>query len=305
MLITRSVHPKLLLPGVKDFFGAKYREHPAIWSQMFETSSSQRAYEEIVEEAGFGLASVKGEGQSIAYDTTTEGPTSRFTHANYGLGFIVAEEEVDDNLYGDKAFSRAGALARSMRVTKEVVHANILNRSQNAAYVGGDGKELVATDHPTLSGSQSNELTGADLTESSLEDGMIAIMQMKDSRGLPIMARSVKLLVHPSEAFNAYRILNATLQSGKSTDSSATNNPNAMREMGWAPQVVVNPYFDDPDQWFLTTDVGNGLLHFARKKLRFAEDGDFDTGNLKHKAQDRYSAGWADWRGVFGNAGAG
>src|SRR3546814_7190726 len=123
-------------------------------------------------------------------------------------------------------------------------------------------------------------------------------MQMKDSRGLNIMAKSVKLIVHPSEAFNAYRILNATLQSGKSTDTSATNNPNAMREMGWAPQVVVDPYLDDADQWFVTTDVGNGLLHFARKKLRFAEDGDFDTGNLKHKAQDRYAVGWADWRGI-------
>lgn len=300
MLITRSVHPKTLLPGVKDFFGTKYKEHPALWSQMFSTDSSNRAFEEIVQEDGFGLAAIKAEGQSVPYDTTSEGPTSRFTHANYALGFIVTEEEVDDNLYGDKAFNRAGALARSMRVTKEVVHANILNRSQNSAYLGGDGKELVATDHPTLSGPQSNELTGADLTEASLEDAMIRIMQMKDGRGLNIMAKSAKLIVSPSEAFNAYRILNATGQ----PNTTNLNNPNAIRDMGWAPQVIVNPYLDDADGWFLTTDVPNGLLHFKRKPLRFAEDGDFDTGNLKHKAQDRYSAGWADWRGVFGNSGS-
>lgn len=300
MLITRSVHPKTLLPGVKDFFGTKYKEYPALWSKAFSTDSSDRAFEEIVQEDGFGLAAIKAEGQSVPYDTTSEGATSRFTHVNYALGFIVTEEEVDDNLYGDKAFNRAGALARSMRVTKEVVHANILNRSQNSAYVGGDGKELVATDHPTLGGNQSNELTGADLTEASLEDAMIRIMQMKDGRGLNIMAKAVKLIVSPSEAFNAYRILNANGQA----NTTSLNNPNAIREMGWAPEVVVNPYLDDADGWFLTTDVPNGLLHFKRKALRFAEDGDFDTGNLKHKAQDRYSAGWADWRGVFGNAGS-
>lgn len=300
MLITRSVHPKTLLPGVKDFFGTKYKEYPALWSKMFGTDSSNRAYEEIVQEDGFGLAGIKAEGQSVPYDTTSEGPTSRFTHANYALGFIVTEEEVDDNLYGDKAFSRAGALARSMRVTKEIVHANILNRSQNAAYVGGDGKELVATDHPTLAGAQSNELTPADLTEASLEDAMIRIMNMKDGRGLNIMAKGVKLIVSPNEAFNAYRILNATGQ----PNTTSLNNPNAIRDMGWAPEVIVNPYLDDADGWFLTTDVENGLLHFKRKALRFAEDGDFDTGNLKHKAQDRYSAGWADWRGIVGSAGS-
>lgn len=300
MLITRSTHPKLLLPGVKDFFGMKYKEHPAIWSKMFETTSSERAYEEYVEETGFGLAGIKAEGQSVPYDTTSEGPTTRLTPINYALGFIVTEEEVDDNLYGDKAFNRAGALARSMRITKEIVHANILNRSQNSAYVGGDGKELVAADHPTPAGPQSNELTGADLTEATLEDAMIRIMNMKDNRGLNIMAKPVKLIVSPSEAFNAYRILNAAGQA----NTPNLNNPNAIRDMGWAPEVVVNPYLDDADGWFLTTDLPNGLIHIKRKALRFAEDGDFDTGNLKHKAQDRYAAGWSDWRQIFGNAGS-
>lgn len=299
MLITRSVHPKLLLPGVKAHFGMKYKDYPAIWSRIFKEDTSNRAYEEIVESRGFGLAQIKAEGQSVPYDTTGEGPTSRFTHVNYALGFIVTEEEVDDNLYGDKAFSRAGALARSMRITKEVVHANILNRSQNSAYVGGDGKELVATDHPTPAGVQSNELTGADLTEASLEDAMIKVAQMKDARGLQIMARATTLVVGPGEMFNAYRILNSTLQSG-----SEKNDTNAIKDMGMAPRVVVNPYLDDADGWFLITDIDNGLLHFQRKALRFAEDGDFDTGNLKHKAQDRYSAGWADWRAIFGNAGS-
>lgn len=300
MTITRATHPKLLLPGVQDFFGMKYKEHAPLWSKMFNTASSDRAFEEDVEENGFGLAGIKGEGQSVAYDTTSEGATTRYTHVNYALGFVVTEEEVDDNLYGDKAFSRAAALARSMRVTKEIVHANILNRSQNASYVGGDGVELVSNAHPTLAGNQSNELTGADLTESSLEDAMIAIMNMKDGRGLNIMARPVKLIVSPSEAFNAHRILNAAGQS----DTTNLNNPNAMKDMGWAPEVIVNPYLDDADQWFLTTDVDNGLKHIKRKALRFANDGDFDTGNLKHKAQDRYAAGWSDFRGVFGNAGS-
>lgn len=300
MLITRSVHPKTLLPGVKDFFGTKYKDYQPIWSKYFDKETSERAYEEYVEEQGFGLASIKGEGQSVIYDTTGEGPTSRFTHVNYALGFIVTEEEVDDNLYGDKAFSRAGALARSMRITKEVVHANILNRATNSAYLGGDGKALAATDHPVLGGTQSNLLTGADLTEASLEDAMIQIMKMKDSRGLRIMARPVTLVVSPSEAFNAYRILNATGQA----NTANLNNPNAIRDMGWAPTVVVNPYLDDADGWFLTTDVGKGLLSIQRKALRFAEDGDFDTGNLKHKASERYSPGWVDFRGVFYNPGS-
>jgi hypothetical protein len=300
MLITRSVHPKTLLPGVKDFFGTKYKEYPALWSKMFEVESSVRAFEDFVQEDGFGLAGIKSEGQSVAYDTTSEGYTVRITPINYALGFIVTEEEVDDNLYGDKAFNRAGALARSMRVTKEIVHANVLNRSQSASYLGGDGKELVATDHPTLAGTQSNELTAADLTEATLEDAMVRIMNMKDGRGLNIMAKGVKLIVSPSEAFNAYRILNATGQ----PNTTSLNNPNAIREMGWTPEVVVNPYLDDTDQWFLTTDVDNGLKHIKRKALRFAEDGDFDTGNLKHKAQDRYGTGWGDWRGIVGSAGA-
>jgi len=300
MLITRSTHPKLLLPGVKAFFGTKYNEQPAIWSKIYDIQSSDRAYEEIVEEAGFGLASIKSEGQSIAYDTTTEGPTSRFTHVNYALGFIVTEEEVDDNLYGDKAINRAGALARSMKVTKEIVHANILNRSQNASYLGGDGKELVATDHPTLNGTQSNELTAADLTEASLEDAMKAMMTAKDSRGLNIMLRPKTLVVAPDGYFNALRILKATTQ----PNTTNYNNPNAIKEAGWMPDLVVNPYLDDPDAWFLISDVPNGLIHFKRKGLRFGEDSDFDTGNYKHKAQDRYSAGWADWRSVYGNAGA-
>lgn len=300
MLITRSVHPKTLLPGVKDFFGTKYKEIPAVWSRIFtDRASSDRAYEEIVEERGFGLAQVKGEGQSVVYDTTSEGPTSRFTHANYALGFIVTEEEVDDNLYGDKAFSRAEMLARSMRISKEFVHANILNRSQNSSYVGGDGVELVSDAHPTPGGNQSNELTGADLTEASLEDAMIKIYNMKDARDLQIMSRAVKLVVSPSEMFNAYRILNSVGRPG-----TANNDANALRDMGFAPEVIVDPYLDDSDGWFLITDLPNGLLHFKRKALRFAEDGDFDTGNLKHKAQERYSAGWADWRGVYGNAGS-
>ena len=300
MLITRSTHPKTLLPGVKDFFGTKYKEHPAIWSRIFDSMGSERAFEEVVEETGFGLAAIKAEGQSVPYDTTAEGPTTRYTPINYALGFIVTEEEVDDNLYGDKAFNRAGALARSMRITKEIVHANILNRSQNAAYVGGDGKELVATDHPTAAGVQSNEMIGADLTEATLEDAMIRIMNMKDTRGLNIMAKPVKLIVSPSEAFNAYRILNAVGRPG----TPNTNDPNAIRDMGWAPEVIVNPYLDDLDGWFLTTDLPNGLTHIKRKALRFAEDGDFDTGNLKHKAQDRYAAGWSDFRSVVGNAGS-
>jgi hypothetical protein len=299
MLITRSVHPKLLLPGVKAFFGDKYKDYRPIWSQIFTKETSDRAYEEVVEERGFGLAQVKSEGQSVPYDTTGEGPTTRFTHVNYALGFIVTEEEVDDNLYQDRALSRAGALARSMRITKEVVHANVLNRAFSTSYPLGDGAAMISASHPTTAGNQSNLLTAADLTEASLEDAMIRIANMKDARGLNIMTRAVTLVVSPSEMFNAYRILNAVGRSGVET-----NDPNAIRDMGMAPKVVVNPYLDDTDAWFLITDVDQGLMSIQRKALRFAEDGDFDTGNLKHKAQERYSAGAADFRAIVGSTGS-
>jgi len=251
------------------------------------------------------MAAVKAEGASHIYDTTAEGPTTRVTHVNYGLGFIVTEEEVDDNLYGDKAFSRAGALARSMKISKEVVHANILNRSQNAAYLGADGQPLISDNHPVPGGVQSNKLTNADLSEASLEDALIRIRKARDSRGLRIMLRGVKLVVPPEEMFNAYRILNAVGQSSApGSNNNNTNNPNAIADMGLAPEVVVDDYLDDTDGWYIVTDTPNGLMSFQRKALAFAEDGDFDTGNLKHKAQERYSAGWADWRGVYGNAGS-
>lgn len=300
-VITTGNHPKLLWPGLNALFGTTYKELPKIHTQIFDVSTSEKAYEEDVELSGFGLAPVKTEGGSISYDSNTQGPTTRYTNVTYGLGFIETIEAVEDNLYKERATRRTAALARSMHITKETVLANILNRGFNSSYVGGDGKELLATDHPTLSGSQSNELaTPADLSEASLEDMLIQIMNAKDSRGLRIQLSGRKLIVSPSEAFNAQRILKSALQ-----NDTANNAINAVKSMGLLPDgVVVWPYLTDTDAWFIKTDAPEGLKLFNRRELAFAKDSDFDTDNFKHKATERYVGGWSDWRSLYGSAAA-
>jgi len=299
-IITTGNNPKLLWPGLAALYGTTYNDQPMIYSKVFDEKTSDKAYEEIQELAGFGLASVKTEAGAIVYTSSVQGPTTRFTNVVYGLGFQETEESVEDNQYGGRATNKTIALARSMRHTKETVHANILNRGFNASYLGGDGKKLFATDHPTVNGTQSNTLaTDADLSEASLEDMMINIMNATDSTGLRIMLQGKTLVVPPSYAFEATRILKSTGQSG-----TANNDVNALKVMGSISNIIVWPFLTDTAAWFITTDVPNGLLTFQRRASKLEKDSDFDTGNYKHKATERYVPGWGDWRGAFGSAGA-
>lgn len=296
--ITTGTHPKLLWPGLQAIWGNMYKDQPAEHTNVFDVLTSEKAYEESQELAGFGLAPVKSEGGSISYDTTVNGYVTRFTNVTYGLGFIVTEEAVDDNQYKEQAEKRVKALRRSMRHTKETVAANVLNRATDSNYTGGDGKELLATDHPTSNGTQSNELSNAaDLSQAAIEDLLIQIRTAKDTRGLIISLRGEMLIVSPNDEFNAARILKSSLQS-----DSAENAINALK--GSLPKGVMSwSFLTDTDQWFIKTD-NPGLKLFNRKELRLEKDSDFETGNFKHKATERFALGWDDWRAIYGSAGA-
>lgn len=300
-VITTGAHPKQLWPGVKKFFGDVYAEKPMVCDMVFDAMSSDKAYEEYVEETSLGLAPVKPEGAAVSYDSDAQGYVKRMTNVTYGLGAKVTAEAIDDNQYFPVAKKKAKKLARSMRQTKENVFANILNRGFNSAYVGGDGKELFATDHPTLDGTQSNELAvAADLSEASLEDLLTLIRGMKDSRGLRIQAKGVKLILPPELEFEGTRILSSVNQSG-----TANNDINAMKELGMLPGgIVVWDYLTDANAFFIKTDVDEGLIRQQRKALAMTQDNDFDTDNACMKATERYAAGWADWRGVVASPGA-
>lgn len=299
MVQTRSTLPSLLWPGLHALFGTEYMKHPKIYTQIFDVRTSKKAYEKIAELTGLGLASVKAEGASIVYDIPGQGPETTFTHVTYGLGYVMTREAEEDNQYQDIAENNTKALTWSMWTTKEIVHANILNRATNGSYVGGDGKALAATDHPTVNGTQSNLLTAADLSEASLEDAMTTIMAAKNSRGLPVAIKPVRLIVSPGQIFNATRLFESDGRVG-----TANNDVNAIKVLGLVPEIVYNPYLDDLDAWALQTNVPNGLISFNRRALDLEKDSDFDTENAKHKATERYSAGWGDWRSIFYNAGA-
>lgn len=304
MTITRSAHPSALWPGVYAWFGKKYREMPKPFESYFQMETSDKAYEEIAEAYGFGLAAEKAEGASIIYDNDGEGYKTRFTNKVYGLGYIVTREAIEDNQYKQISERRSAELARSMNTTKCIVHANILNNGFSGSYLGGDGVALFSASHPTVAGNQSNLLTAADLSETGLETAATNIMLMANARGLKIGARPKTLIIHPSEWANATRILESDLQSGAKTDTTSTNNVNALKVKGIVDQVVMDPYLTDTDAWFLTTDIDYGLVSFQRRAMEFKQDNDFDTENAKAKATERYVPGWADWRGVFGSAGA-
>lgn len=301
MTITTGTHPKLLWPGLQSIWGNMYKDNPEEHTMVFDVMTSDKAYEETQELAGFGLAPVKSEGGSISYDTTINGYVTRYTNVTYGLGFIITEEAVEDNQYKPQAEKRVRALRRSMRHTKETVGANIFNRAFNSSYVGGDGKEMIATDHPTVDGTQSNELTvAADLSEASLEDLMIQIMNATDTRGLRISLRPRKLIVPPSLAFEAERIVKSNLQ-----NDTANNAINAVRSMGLLPEGVMTwSFLTDTDAWFVKTDQSDGMKLFNRRPLALQKDSDFETGNFKHKATERFSFGWDDWRAIYGSPGA-
>lgn len=300
-VISTGSIPKLLWPGLNAVWGQEYKDYPQEWRDLFEINSSDMNYEEDVLLAGFGLAPVKAEGSSISYDTTQQGFTSRYTHIAYGLGFILTEEEIDDNLYEKAALNRTSKLARSFRQTKENVGANVYNRAFNSSYVGGDGVELISNAHPTQTGNQSNRPTAyADLSEAALEDSSIQIMNAVDDRAMRIALMGRSLHVAPANVFEATRILQSQLQ-----NDTANNAINAMKSMGLFPDgVKVNHYFTDTDAWFVRTDCPDSMKMFNRKTATFAQDNDFDTSNLKYKGYERYSFGWSDWRGVYGSQGA-
>ena len=296
--ITRSTFPDLLWPGIQAIFGTNYEKLDKEYTRIFDVRRSTKAYEKVTEATGLGLAHVKGEGQSIVYDTPGAGPTSVFTHVTYGLGYIITREAEEDNQYQEVAESNAANLPWSMNTTKEIVHANVLNRAFNSSYVGGDGQPMVADAHPTAAGTFDNLLTAADFSESALEDALTAIATAKNSAGLPIALRAVRLIVGPAQIFNVTRILQSDGRAG-----SANNDLNAFKYLGMVPEVVVNHYLDDPDAWFIQTNAPNGLISYQRRALQLENDTDFDTENRKHKATERYSAGWGDPRAIFGNAG--
>lgn len=299
-IITRSAHPDALWPGVKTWFGLEYDKVPATWSRIFERETSDKFQERVVEATTFGLAPRKTEGSPIQYDSDQEGYVATFTHVVYGLGYIVTQEELEDGQYDQISRARSGNLAWSMRTTAEFVHANVLNRGfTGGAFAIGDGQPLFSASHPTLSGLQSNLLVAADISEAAIEDATKAVWRVQNNRGFPINAGIRRIIINPEDAFSTTRILNSTLRSGTNN-----NDINALNAMGTVPEVVVSKYLTDVDSWFVQTDVPNGLMSFWRRDVTLSKDNEFDTNNAKAKADMRFAAGAADWRGVFGNPGA-
>ena len=301
MAISRAQLAKELEPGLNALFGLEYDRYENEHSEIFEEESSDRAFEEEVMLGGFANAAVKPEGQGVVYDDAQETYTARYTNETVALAFSLTEEAVEDNLYDKISTRYTKALARSMANTKQVKGANVLNNSTTSGYTGGDGALLVSASHPTLSGNQSNVLTtAADLNETSLEAALIQIAQMKDERGLKIALRGMKLILPVNLQFVAERLLNSAGRVG-----TADNDINAIKSMGMVPQgYVINNFLTDTDAWYIKTDAPNGLKHFNRAPIRTAMEGDFDTGNVRYKARERYSFGWSDWRGIFGTPGA-
>jgi hypothetical protein len=301
MAISRQQLSKELEPGLNALFGLEYKAYENQHTEIFDKESSDRAFEEEVMLSGFANASVKPEGSGVSYDSAQETYTARYTHETIALAFSITEEAVEDNLYDSIAKRYTKALARSMANTKQIKAANVLNNAFSSSYLGGDSKELCATDHNTIAGSVKNELTtSADLSETSIEQAMIDIAAMTDERGFKIAAKGMKLIIPSALQFTAERILKSPARVG-----TADNDLNAVKSMGMIPQgYVVNNYLTDTDAFFIKTDVPNGMKHFERAAIKTAMEGDFDTGNARYKARERYSFGWSDWRGIFGSPGA-
>jgi hypothetical protein len=301
MAISRSQLVKELEPGLNALFGLEYKNYENQHTAIFDTENSDRAFEEEVMLSGFANAEVKPEGSGVTYDNAQETFTARYTHETIALAFSITEEAIEDNLYDRLASRYTKALARSMANTKQVKAANVLNNAFNSSYAGGDGKELCATDHPIIAGTFKNELsTSADLNETSLEQALIDIAAFVDERGLKIAARGMKLIIPSELQFTAERLMKSAQRV-----ATADNDINAIKNMGMIPQgYVVNNYLTDTDAFFIKTDVPNGLKMFNRASITTKMEGDFDTGNVRYKARERYSFGWSDPRGIFGSPGA-
>lgn len=310
MAINRASIAKELLPGLNAVFGVEYKDVDNEHAPLYAVEQSDRAFEEEVLFTGFGSAPVKSEGAAVQYDNAQEGYVSRYTNETVALAFAVTEEAMEDNLYDTFAKVRARGLARAMANTKQVKAADVFNNGFNTSYLGGDGKPLFSTTHPTVGdGNQSNNFTAADLSEASLESALIAISKTKDDRGILIGLQAVSLHIPSDLIYTADKILNSTLSTTTATNSTTgvtnVNNINALRTQGVLPKgFFVNRRFTDTNAWFIKTDCPNGTKMFVRSPLQTKMEPDFDTGNLRFKARERYSFGWSDWRGFYGNAGA-
>ena len=298
MAISRATLVKELEPGLNALFGLEYKRYENQHTEIYTVESSDRAFEEEVMLSGFANAEVKPEGSGVSFDEAQETYTARYTHDTIALAFAITEEAIEDNLYDRLASRYTKALARSMANTKQVKAAAVLNNAFSTSYLGGDGKALCATDHPTLAGSFKNELsTAADLNETSLEQALIDIAAMTDERGLKIAARGTKLVIPSALQFTAERLMKS-----KGRVGTADNDINAINNMGAIPEgYVVNHYLTDTSKWWIKTDVPNGLKHFNRAPLKTSMEGDFDTGNVRYKARERYVFGFSDPRGIFGS----
>jgi hypothetical protein len=299
MAMNRANFAKMLEPGLNTLFGLEYDSYPAEYEAVFESNTSQKAFEEDVLLSGFGNAPTKSEGSAVSYDAASQQWTARYQHETIALAFSITEEAEEDGQYGSIASRYTKALARSMASTKEIKAANILNTATTAN--GGDGAPLLSAAHPTQNGNQSNILaTAADLSEVSLEAILIQIADMKDDRGLRVAAQGTQLVIPTAYTFVAERLLESQLRVG-----TADNDINAIRNGGYLPKGYhIMRRLTDSDQWFVQTDVPDGLKMFQRSPMKKGMEGDFETGNVRYKVRERYSFGATDWRGVFGSQGA-
>jgi hypothetical protein len=302
MAISRAQLLKELLPGLNALFGMEYARYGEEHKEIYETETSERSFEEETKLSGFSAAPVKNEGSAIAYDNAQEAWTTRYTHETIALGFSITEEAIEDNLYDSLSARYTKALARAMAYTKQVKAAAVLNNGFSSTYPGGDGVSLFNANHPLVSGGVNSNTPGTqvDLNETSLEAAVIQIAGWTDERGLLIAAKPKKMIVPPSLMFVAKRLLDTELRV-----ATADNDINAIKQMGAIPEgYTVNHFLTDTNAWFLTTDVPNGMKHFVRTPLQNSMDGDFDTGNVRYKARERYSFGWSDPLGMWGSSGS-
>ena len=309
MAISRAQLLKELLPGLNALFGMEYARYGEEHKEIYETEKSERSFEEETKLAGFSAAPVKNEGSAIAYDNAQEAFTARYTHETIALGFSITEEAVEDNLYDSLSARYTKALARAMSYTKQVKAAAVINNGFNGSYLGGDGVTLFGNNssstrvgHPLVGGGVNfnSPATGVDLNETALENAVIQIAAWTDERGLLIAAKPRKMVIPPALMFVAKRLLDTELRV-----QTADNDINALKQMGAIPEgYTVNHFLTDPNGWYLTTDVPNGMKHFERMPLANSMDGDFDTGNVRYKARERYSFGWSDPLGMWGSQGS-
>ena len=302
MAISRAQLLKELVPGLNALYGLEYKTYTEEHKEIFETETSERSFEEEVKLSGFSAAPVKNEGSAMAYDNAQEAFTSRYNHETIALGFSLTEEAIEDNLYDSLASRYTKALARAMAYTKQIKAASVLNNGFSSSYPGGDGVSLFSNAHPLVSGGTNSNVpsVGVDLNETSLEAAIIQISQWTDERGLLIAAKARKLVVPTQLQFVATRLLQTELRV-----ATADNDLNAIKSMGAVPEgYTVNHYLTDPNAWFIKTDVPNGMKHFVRTAMSTGMDGDFDTGNVRYKARERYSFGWSDPLGMWGSSGS-